>query len=193
MRSGHFRLHSAYRVRLHRDARWVRPQWGRAKEALDRDELHAVFRGRRLESVTIGKMPRRQVIVYEKRLAAIEQRKLFWFMVWGIDRKDRGKSVWRVELRAGKKELKDRWRITTFEDFEVAIGDVMRHAADKVRYRDDFQTDSNVSRQNMHPLWEAVIETVDRDLFDFRAGLLPDQVREIEREQAKRTYLGVVT
>ena len=75
-----------------------RPHWGEIEPASDRNQPSAVCRGRRLESVTIGKMPGRQVIVYDKRREAIEQRKLFWFKVWGIDRSDRSAEIWRVEL-----------------------------------------------------------------------------------------------
>ena len=148
----------------------------------------AVLRGRKLETVTVGKMPGRQVTIYNKRKAAIEQRKLFWFKIWDIPQSDPTANIWRVELRAGKAELKKRWQLSTFADFEASIGDVYTLAAEKVRYLDDFQTDGNISRQRQHPLWDAVQETLQQELLEFRAGLLPDQVKAVNREQLIETY-----
>ena len=56
-------------------------------------------------------MPGRQIIVYDKRREAIAKRKLFWFKVWNIERDDPAQKVARIEVRAGKKELKDRWHL----------------------------------------------------------------------------------
>ena len=36
------------------------------------------------------------------------------------------------------------------------------------------------------------MEHLDTSLFEFRSGLTPDQLREVEREQAKNTYLGLI-
>lgn len=169
----------------------IRPHWGPVTSS-DPNQPSAVFRGRRLESVTIGKMPGRQIIVYDKRGAAIAQRKLFWFKVWDIDRSDPTALVYRVEVRAGKKELKDRWAIRTFDDVDRAFGDVVRHALDEVRYLAAYQSDSNVTRQHLDPLWEATRAQVERGLFDFRAGLLPSDLKQIERQLAINTYTSLV-
>lgn len=168
------------------------PHWGENAPPGDPNQPSAVFRGRSLESVTIGKMPGRQVIVYDKRRAAIALHKPFWFKVWDIDRKDATKEVWRVELRAGKKELKDRWAIRTLEDVENSIGDVMANALTEVRYLDDHQTDSNVSRQRPHALWQAAEEALGRSLTEYRSGLTPGQLLEIERDQALRNYAQLI-
>ncbi len=161
---------------------------GETKET-DTDKCALVFRGRRTESVTIGKMPGRQVIVYDKRKAAIEQRAYYWFKVWEIDPKDTTKNIWRVELRAGKKELKDKWNIRTFDDLENSIGDVFNDAIEKIRYLDDFQTDGNVTRQRMHPLWLAAIVCLSKKLIDYRSGLVPGQIREVFRDKQIETYI----
>ncbi len=168
----------------------VTPYWSDQQTPQENtDRPSAVFRGRNLESVTIGKMPNRQTIIYNKRKAAIELRKPFWFKVWGLDPKDQSKNIWRVELRAGKTELRDKWRLSTFQAFEESIGDVFTNASEKVRYLDDFQTDGNVSRQRQHPLWDSVKETLESNLCDFRSGLLPNQMIEVIREQKIETYI----
>ncbi len=66
-------------------------------------------------------------------------------LAWGLNKNDKP-NVYRVELRAAKNELKQKWGITTFADFEAGIGDVYTHAAKKVRYLADCQTDSNISK-----------------------------------------------
>lgn len=165
----------------------VTPHWGKHGTS-DRNQPAAVVRGRRLESVTVGKQPGRQVIVYDKLREAIERRKHFWFDTWGLDRHDPGAEVWRVEVRAGKKELKEKYALRRFSDIEAGIGDVMVNALLEVRYLDDQQNDSNVSRQQLHPLWTHAQETISRDLFAFRSGLTPGQVQEITRDDAIRRY-----
>ena len=168
----------------------VSPYWGEQEGPQQNpDQPSAVLRGRKLESVTVGKMPGRQVIIYNKRKAAIEQRKPFWFKIWGLDPKDRSKNVWRVELRAGKNELKTKYRLTKFEDFEKAIGDVFTNASEKVRYLDDFQTDGNVSRQRQHPLWDAMQKALAENLCYYSSGLQPNQMIEVIREHQNEVYL----
>ena len=71
----------------------------------------------------------------------------------------------------------------TFTDLETAMGNVCVHALDQVRYLADMQSDSNVTRQQLHPLWIEVQAVAARNLLAFRAGLTPDQVRQIQREQ----------
>ena len=166
----------------------VSPHWGKQEGSTDRNQPSAVLRGRRLESVTIGKQPGRQIIVYDKRREAIEKQKYFWFKTWGVDRKDPDLEVWRAEVRAGKNELKKKYQIRTFDDFEAGIGDVIVNALQDVRYLDDRQTDGNVSRQTLHPLWKKCQEVAAGKLIDYRSGLTPGQVVEIERELAQDRY-----
>jgi hypothetical protein len=84
------------------------------------------------------------------------------------------------------------WRgLRTFDDVNCAIGDVVRHALDEVRYLAPSQTDSNVTRQHLDPLWQAMIDHVECGLFALRAGLLPSHIKEVERELAIDTYTSL--
>lgn len=170
----------------------LKPYWSKADQAKDTNQPRSVLNGRRVESVTIGSMPGRQIIVYDKRIEAIARHKPHWFEVWGVDRDDPDLEVWRVEVRAGKDHLKDAYNIRTLEDFENSIGDVIVNSLDRIRYLASRQTDSNISRQILHPLWEAAQAAARRDLLDLRSGLTPDQVRSIEREKAAEIYLKQV-
>ena len=58
-----------------------------------------------------------------------------------------------VEVWAGKNEIKDKYRLRTFDEFEAGIGDVVTDALKAIKYLNDWQTDGNVSRQMLHPLW----------------------------------------
>lgn len=167
-----------------------RPYWSRQNET-DPNQPSAVLAGRTLESVTVGKLPGRQIIVYDKRREAIAKRNLHWFEIWKIDRSDPHATVWRVEVRAGKQELL-RWNVRTFDDVETCGGDAIRGALEEIIYVAAEQTDSNVSRQHLDPLWVAMIEHVEQGLFAFRAGLSPSGIREIEREVAIRTYEALI-
>ena len=37
-----------------------------------------------------------------------------------------------------------------------------------------------------------MLKHLDTSLLEFRSGLTPDQLREVEREQARTTYLGLI-
>lgn len=84
-------------------------------------------------------------------------------------------------------------RVTTFEDVEDSIGDVFLHAVKQVRYLNGKQTDTNVNRQRLHPIWSAATKHLETSLFDFRAGLLSGQYKEIERRMAIDNYTRQIT
>jgi hypothetical protein len=166
----------------------LRPHWSKRGPSADDARPSAVLRGRRLESVTIGKMPGRQVIVYDKRREAMDTGKAFWFKLWGVDPLDPCLNVWRVEIRAGKRELKQIWNLRTFADIRDGIGDVFAHALHRVRYVDEGQTDTNITRKRPHPLWQAALDHLKNSRFNHRSGLTPGQLLELEREQAVVRY-----
>lgn len=169
----------------------VSPHWAKEASTSIDTQPTSVLRGRRVESVTIGKQPGRQIIVYDKRREAIERRKYFWFETWGINPKDKTSEVWRVEIRAGKRELKDRYQIRKFDDIECQIGDVVKNALNEIRYLADQQSDSNVTRQALHPLWITAMLTVENDLAKFRSGVTPQRMANIINAHAQDQYLSL--
>lgn len=173
----------------HRRAK-IAPYW--SEKEVDENQPAAVFAGRQCESVTIGKMPGRQIIIYDKMRAPIDKKQLFWFKAWDIDPKDKSKAVWRIELRAGKRHLKDTWRLSTFADIEASIGDVFEKATDEIRYSAANQTDSNVSRHTIHPIWAGAREYSLNALSDQQSGLTKDQMISIEREHKVAEYAAQI-
>lgn len=165
----------------------LRPHW--SKKTDDDDQPSAVLSRRRCESVTIGKMPGRQIIVYDKRRDNLDKGKLFWLRVWGLDPDDDKLQVWRIELRAGKRLLKDSWNLQTFDQVFARIGDVYGKSLEEIRYVLPGQTDTNVSRQQAHPIWDAATKTARNAFAQHQARLAADDVREMDRQQCVATYM----
>ena len=66
------------------------------------DPIVCVSQARQVQSITIGKMPNSQIIIYDK-IAEVKSKRLYeWFKIWSIDRNVEDVYVKRVEIRAGK-------------------------------------------------------------------------------------------
>lgn len=184
LRQGSFVTHARSTVQTYRN--------GPKPDAGTQGDEYTAHKGDRVATVMIGKMPGRQIIVYDKRAASIVKRECFWFTAWGLPRDTPDLEVMRIELRAGKSELTNRWRIKTFEDFENSIGDVFERITSDIRYIAPGQSDSNVTRQRLDPIWVLVKEHLAKNLLEMRSGLTPDQVKEVKRQEALRTYQGLI-
>ena len=171
----------------------VKAHFGKKRsESVDDTTPLAVFHAHEVSGITIGKMPGRQVAVYDKRREAIKKKNFAWFNIWRVNRFDRSQRVWRVELRAGKKLLKDRWEIVTYADLVASIAEVFSETMSVIRYLSTDQNDTNLSRQTVHPIWEIVQDEVTEALFEHRSGLLPGQIRERNRSQTLEIYEGLI-
>ena len=154
------------------------------------DDVSAfAFRGRELETLTVGKMPNLQLQIYNKRREVIQKQKPYWFDAWNIDPDDKTKQVWRVEVRAGSNHLKKRWGLRSFQDIENCLGDIVIRAIENIRYLDDDQDYDtvNVSRARLHPLWEVLRSEAMRSLFEYRSGLCPGAIQKHLRNE----YLNI--
>lgn len=92
-------------------------------------------------------------------------------------------QVWRVEFRAGKSLLKDRWGIRTWAQFFDRYGDLCRETAQAVRYTDPDPTDTNRARWPNHPLWDMVCAEMNDNLTEMRSGADPNPMKEVHREE----------
>jgi hypothetical protein len=131
-------------------------------EAIDR----ATMRGKRLESVTIGKMPGRQVTVYDKTREIKVKGKSYWWDLWGIDPEEFDGSVWRVEARAGKDEVR-KWNIRRFADLDRMAGDVTCDILRAIRYVIPNPTDTNPTRWPNDPFWTLATDGAQFDLSSY--------------------------
>jgi len=118
------------------------------------------------ETLMAGKLPNRQVILYDKvqEVKAKPAEKSYWWDIWDIDPKTFKKQIWRVEARAGKRELKEYWNIYSFDDLETKIGDVMAFILSKYRYAIPNPHDRNKARWKNAPFWDEAIATVKKRL-----------------------------
>ena len=145
----------------------------------------------RVTSVTVGKMPGRQVIVYDKRSEVIDKRKVGWWVIWDAARANQGlpplnrelaaqSLVWRVELRAGKHHLKASG-IRTWAQLDAYFGDMIAATLKATRHTQP-SIDSNRSRWPNSVLWERVEAEASADLFEMRNWADPDLVKRVQRE-----------
>ena len=139
----------------------ARPYW--SKENWTENEVNApksVLRGRRIESVTIGTMPNRQVIVYDKRRAALDKRELYWFDAWGLDKNDPSAQVWRIEIRAGRDSLSKLTIKRPYESVEAVAKGFFIKAAEEIRYVDESRNQKNITRVPSHAIWNVLQATL---------------------------------
>ncbi len=139
----------------------ARPYW--SKENWIENEVNApksVLRGRRFESVTIGTMPNRQVIVYDKRRASLDKRELYWFDAWRLDKNDPVAQVWRIEIRAGRDALAKLTIKRNFESIEAVAKDFFIKTTEEIRYLDGSSDQRNISRIPSHAIWTLLQDTL---------------------------------
>jgi hypothetical protein len=167
----------------------------RADHAEDID-IHGV--SGRYTSVTVGKMPGRQIIVYDKTREAAARQKAEWPLIWnaalekqGRAPLDDGERVYRVEVRAGKAHLKERWGITTWADLDAKLGDLFAAAMADIRYCVP-SSDSNRARWSIHPLWTAAADAMAGDLFEMTSGARPGVVKEVRRAALAQTMSAMI-
>ncbi|MBQ2262880.1 MAG: hypothetical protein II336_16125 [Loktanella sp.] len=157
------------------------------------EELQVNGRSSRTTSVTVGKMPGRQCIIYDKREEVMVRCKHEWPAIWGraingptappLDLSDRAASqIWRVELRVGKRHLKDVWDINSWASLYELLRRIFLKILDDIKYCQPCP-DTNRSRWPSHAIWQAVREVVANDLFDALPTLSPEEYIEIKKAQ----------
>ncbi|TAN63563.1 MAG: hypothetical protein EPN20_09480, partial [Magnetospirillum sp.] len=152
----------------------------------------------KVTSVTVGTMPGRQIIIYDKAREVAVKQKAEWPLIWGasLQRQGRaplaeGERVYRVELRAGKAYLKERWGITTWAELDAKLGDLFVAAVTDIRLC-MATNDPNRSRWPLHPIWEAVTAAVKGDLFEMQSGATPGVVKGVRRSQLAQTMSAMI-
>lgn len=149
-----------------------------------------IFRASRIESVTIGRLKSgKQLILYDKTAEARAKQKPYFFDAWGIDPADKDARVLRIELRLGKRELKERRKITALGDLADKLRPPLEDLLRQVRYVLPNPADQNVSRQKPHPIWRLAVEHVaEAHLLGGAGDLEPARVLETTRDMAVQGY-----
>ena len=155
-----------------------------------------IERGGKLETICIGKMPNRQVILYNKRKEIIANHKSYWWDIWKLDRTKFKGQIWRVEVRAGKKEL-DHWNLKRFHDFETKCGDVIIDILKKTKYVNPNENDQNRARWPLAEFWETCMNSAKEYLAEYicnaeRTKIISDLKANI-CERYRKHFTGIAT
>ncbi|MEX3014993.1 hypothetical protein [Gymnodinialimonas hymeniacidonis] len=156
----------------------------------------------RVTSVTLGKMPGRQVIVYDKREEVLQKHKHEWPLIWNeaakrlglapLDTTQRENSqVWRVELRLGKTALRNRTSIRGWVSFYEELEAEMIKLAEDVSLHVP-TADTNRARWPWHPLWTTVAGATKQGLFAHEVRVAPEFVHDADLKQKQLEFLNLV-
>ena len=168
---------------------------GRVKKLITRDiPVHEESTGQSVNYIRVGKLPNRQIVIYNKITEISASSKIYWWRIWKLNKADIKGEIWRIEIRAGKKEL-NKWNLRRFEDFEEMAGDVIKTTLEEYQYTIPNLEDKNRNRWPMSPIWENVIAAVKRDLFDYisdaNRNAIIKELREAVIDRYQKLISGV--
>jgi hypothetical protein len=158
----------------------------RSQRKFYKPESEFVQRGNHIESVTIGKMPNKQVCVYDKTREIVAKGKNYWRDIWAQQPYMLGKdgtpnitigendTVWRFEVRVGKDALRNA-SIVTLGDMQRLLPSLYDKILDETRLASAEATGDNPSRWPVHPLWE-LFRQQSAQCFATEAAILPNTV-----------------
>ncbi|MBF0383404.1 MAG: hypothetical protein HQL69_20485 [Magnetococcales bacterium] len=152
----------------------------------------SVVGSRRLTAFTIGRMPGRQLQVYDKSLEVKSKpTSRHWYKIWGVEPDD-CPMIWRVELRFGKVCLSENWNIKTFEQLEIAAPQLIEDFLTSLRYVKAINQ-TNVTRSELHPFWSLVQKALSGDMGGIGQGVegkeaVKGKVIEGQRHQLLQMY-----
>ncbi|MFT3674217.1 hypothetical protein [Aestuariivirga sp.] len=181
---GHFVSHSKTTKREHA---CVQQQ----PAGLPLQQMISHWAGRVVQSITLGKMPGQQVIVYNKRHEVLQHQKPEWFQIWGVDGSDQDLPIWRVEMRAGKKYLKD-WNVKTFSDLEDRVGEVLGHTLAAYRHVVPNELEKNISRWPNSKLWKQIARDLSDGLRENFDGSARGRIVTGRRERIHNQYRQLI-
>jgi hypothetical protein len=143
----------------------LRRQHHALSEAIHSDTpVSAVWRGRRVRALTVGHLPGREIEMFlipdcrEKSSTEQSRRdKREAAEVWRDE-------TWRVEIRLGKKHLREVLKFAEFRSLGVRGDALFRRATSSIRYLADGSIGSNISRHPTHPFWTGLERAVLKSL-----------------------------
>lgn len=159
----------------------------KAKRNYNESNIEYNGTGKVFDSVRIGKMPNKQLAIYNKIKEIKSRNKSYWWNVWNIDKTNYEKQIWRVEARAGKKELRQ-WNLKTFNDLEEKAGNVILHIFNSIRYVNENNKDTNQSRWKNAKFWDNLIEITKTNLFDYIANANRELILDGYRNELVNTF-----
>lgn len=150
--------------------------------------------GQNIETITIGKNPNRQITVYNKIKEITAKNTHYWWDIWGLEKNKFNNEIWRIEIRAWKKEL-NKWNLRTFEDLEKIIGNVISDILESYKYTEPNLNDKNCNRWPKAEIWKKVIKASKADLFNYTSKtnekIVLNQIRETVINQYEKLIHGI--
>lgn len=151
--------------------------------------------GRKIIYCRIGSMPNKQIVIYDKTREIQDSNKPYWWRIWGINKAEFNQQVWRIEVRAGKKELKN-WNLRTFEDFEKKIGNVISAILKEIKYVTPNYDDSNSARWPAVYFWKNAQNAAKNNLLDYTShaerGIIIRDYRQALQNRYKTQIAGMI-
>lgn len=126
-------------------------------------------RGDVCEYLRIGKMPGKQLCIYDKSKKISADRDLIWIDIFQkqfakeSSRDDQAailRNIWRFEFRAGRNFITDRIGLRRWDKFLALRREVFLPIANGISWRAP-SADTNRARWPFHPLWKCLQETLD--------------------------------
>ena len=180
-----WRVDGAFRLDPHRFT-----LHGTTKAQAHGAEIEHHWQKRTFTGLTIGKMPGRQICIYDKRKDIVAKRKAEWWEIWGIDREEfegSGDQIFRIEVRAGKKHLKEQWGVNTWDDLRDRLGDIYQHALDRVCLKSRLWGEhENVTRIADDEWWQRARAVISKNLFEWISGAEPGVIKEVIEDQQRQ-------
>lgn len=145
--------------------------------------------------IRIGKLPGKQVCIYNKSGAINEKRDLIWTDIlksaaaeFGIQFDERTEDIWRIELRSGKKQIDKflnpnrRWDL-----FDNQFQAIFKNITKSISWRLP-QNDQNKTRWPLNPFWIAIDSEITRMEFNRHFRVSREAIDTIKSE-----YLNQLT
>lgn len=155
------------------------------------DPIVTVSQARRVQSLTIGKMPNSQIIIYDKIAEVKAKRNYEWFKIWGIDRAAEDIHIKRVEIRAAKGALMAH-SITSIEALNRRIGLALKRLIAVTRYVVPESSDSNISRRANHPLWNSITNQLEGGILSCSSAVEPHEIELVRKEAKAQEYTAQI-
>lgn len=148
--------------------------------------------GQSIEYIRVGKIPNRQIVIYNKTREISAKKKSYWWQLWGLNKSEFIGEIWRVEIRAGKKEL-NKWNLRSFNDFEKMIGDVISLTLNEFKYTNPNLNDKNMTRWPMSKLWVKSIKATEKDLIKYISNAERNSVLKELRDNIILNYKKLIS
>ena len=149
----------------------------------------------------VGKIPNKQITIYDKRKDILDKNKPEWWKIWNtnlekqnlpkITKENSKDMIWRFELRLGKEALR-KFNIKLVEDFFERGGSAFINLADTVRYTAPTGLDKKRNRWPDSPEWIFIRQKLSHGLKEMAGSLDEQSILKIKRDAHQKMLLSQI-